>query len=255
MKQQYDKQEIAQLLSKFMAGETSIAEEEVLAQYFRTHEVDDEWAEYKEMFALFDNGQVDIEPKAETSKQLNITDSDKLPKQPRTVKEKPKIVTLRWLIAGIAASIALLLVFYLGRSTAEQPTLVAEKTVVTKDSVQPKQEAITPTESIEQTVVAQVTKQPTPQTTKQPTPQTTKRPTPQTTKQPIPQTTESLADCIARLEAEMENLDDSVSSAQVEKLIAADARLQQMVNRIVGKQVEQAMNELQKDSTANYISF
>ena len=31
MKQQYDKQEIAQLLNKFMAGETSVAEEEVLA--------------------------------------------------------------------------------------------------------------------------------------------------------------------------------------------------------------------------------
>ena len=61
MIQHDDKQEIAQLLSKFMAGETSVAEEEVLAQYFRTHEVDEEWAEYKEMFTLFDNGQVDIE--------------------------------------------------------------------------------------------------------------------------------------------------------------------------------------------------
>ena len=62
MKQLYERQEIAQLLSKFMAGETSVAEEEVLAQYFRTHEVDEEWAEYKEMFTLFDNGEVDIEP-------------------------------------------------------------------------------------------------------------------------------------------------------------------------------------------------
>jgi hypothetical protein len=53
----------------------------------------------------------------------------------------------------------------------------------------------------------------------------------------------------------MENIDDSVRDARLEKLIAADARLQQMVNRIVGKQVEQAMNELQKDSTANYINF
>ena len=48
----YDKQEIAQLLSKFMAGETNVAEEQMLAQYFRTHEVDEEWTEYKEMFAL-----------------------------------------------------------------------------------------------------------------------------------------------------------------------------------------------------------
>jgi hypothetical protein len=41
----------------------------------------------------------------------------------------------------------------------------------------------------------------------------------------------------------------------VEKLIAADVRLQQMVNRIVGKQVEQAINEFKKDTTTNYISF
>ena len=244
MKQQYDKQEIAQLLNKFMAGETSIVEEEVLAQYFRTHEVDDEWAEYKEMFALFDNGQVDIEPEAETNSQRPIANSQKPISVPLAVKEKPKIVTLRWLLAGIAASIALLLVFYLGRSTAEQPSLVAEKTVVTKDSVQLKQEAITPTENIEQTVVAQATP--------------TKRPTVQrsnASKADSALAAENLANCIARLEAEMNNLDDSISSAQVERLIAADFRLQQMVNRIVGKQAEQAMNKILNDSTANYVSF
>ena len=244
MKQQYDKQEIAQLLNKFMAGETSVAEEEVLAQYFRTHEVDDEWAEYKEMFALFDNGQVDIEPEAETNSQRPIGNSQKPKSVPLAVKEKPKIVTLRWLMAGIAASIALLLVFYLGRSTAEQSTLVAEKTVVPKDSVQPKHEAITPTESTEQAVVAQTTP------TKSPTVQRSNA-----SKADSALAAEDLANCIARLEAEMNNLDDSVSSAQVERLIAADFRLQQMVNRIVGKQVEQALNELKNDSTANYINF
>ena len=244
MKQQYDKQEIAQLLSKFMAGETSVSEEEVLAQYFRTHEVDDEWAEYKEMFALFDNGKVDIEPEAETNSQRPISNSQKPKSVPQAVKEKPKIVTLRWLMAGIAASIALLLVFYLGRSTAEQPSLVAEKTVVTKDSVQPKHEAITPTEKTEETVVAQTTP--------------TKRPTVQrsnASKADSALAAENLANCIARLEVEMESLDDSVSSAQVERLIAADFRLQQMVNRIVGKQTEQAMNKILNDSTANYVSF
>ena len=66
---------------------------------------------------------------------------------------------------------------------------------------------------------------------------------------------ENLAYYIARLEAEMENLDDSVSSARVEQLIAADVRLQQLVNRIVKGQVEQAMHELKKDSTAQYINF
>ena len=66
---------------------------------------------------------------------------------------------------------------------------------------------------------------------------------------------ENLAYYIARLEAEMENLDDSVSAARVEQLIAADVRLQQLVNRIVKGQVEQAMQELKKDSTAQYINF
>lgn len=66
---------------------------------------------------------------------------------------------------------------------------------------------------------------------------------------------EELADCIARLEAEMESIDDSVSAAHLEQLIAADARLQQMVYRIVGKQTEQALNEIERDSTANYINF
>ena len=244
MKQQYNKQEIAQLLSKFMAGETSVAEEEVLAQYFRTHEVDEEWAEYKEMFTLFDNGQVDIETEDKTSEQPIKADSEKIKMLPKAVREKPKIVALRWLMAGIAASIVLLVAFHLGRSTAEQPPLVAEKTVVAKDSIQPKQEVIIPTEITEEAVVAQVIPA---------KPQRTKRTNIQATDSTPAD--ENLADCIARLEAEMEKLDDSVSSAQVERLIAADARLQQMVYRIVGKQAEQAMNNIQNDSTANYISF
>ena len=246
MKQRYDKQEIAQLLSKFMAGETSVAEEEVLAKYFRSHEVDEEWTEIKEMFAMFDDGQVDIEADADTSDSFHSTDSDKLPKQPKTVKEKLKIIALRWLMVGIAASIALLIVFHFGRSTAEQPSLVAEKTIVTKDSVQPKHETIIPTEKTEETIVAQkiIAKS-----------QATKRTNEQTNKADSTSAVENLVDCIARLEAEMENLDDSVNSAQVERLIAADARLQQMVNRIVGKQVEQAMNKIQNDSTTNYINF
>lgn len=248
MKNQIKKQEIAQLLSKFMAGETSVAEEDMLAQYFRTHEVDEEWAEYKEMFALFDNGQVDVEPEADTAKSICDTDSAKIQMLPKAVKGKPKIVALRWLMAGIAASLVLLVVFHLGRSTAEQPTLVAEKTAVTQDDVQPKHEAIIPTENTEEVLIAQTT------STKTRMPRTKVEPT-VAPKANAASSAEDLANCIARLEAEMDNLDDSVNSKQVEKLIAADVRLQQMVNRIVGKQVEQAINEFKKDTTTNYISF
>ena len=99
MRIQNDKQQIAQLLSKFMAGETSLAEEQLLAQYFRTHDVGEEWAEYKQMFALFDSGEVDIE-----------------------VKAKPKLVALRWIVAAVAASVLLLLALRLGQRPEEGTT-------------------------------------------------------------------------------------------------------------------------------------
>ncbi|MBQ2215511.1 MAG: hypothetical protein II416_04450 [Prevotella sp.] len=60
---------------------------------------------------------------------------------------------------------------------------------------------------------------------------------------------------IAKLEAEMKNLDDSVKEAHLEKLIAADEHLQQLVYSIVNDKAEQTINELRKDSTANYINF
>jgi len=100
MKRQNDEQQIAQLLSKFMAGETSLAEEQLLAHYFRTHDVDEEWAEYKEMFALFDSGEVDVE-----------------------VNRKPKLIALRWIVAAVAASVLLLLVFRLTQRTEEGTTV------------------------------------------------------------------------------------------------------------------------------------
>ena len=43
--------------------------------------------------------------------------------------------------------------------------------------------------------------------------------------------------------------------AHLEKLITADLRLQQLVNRIVKGEEQQALNEIKKDSTANYINF
>ena len=67
--------------------------------------------------------------------------------------------------------------------------------------------------------------------------------------------TDSFDYYLAQLEAEMDALDDSVSSAQLEKLISADARLRQLVNRIVGNEVEQALNATKPDSTTDYLNF
>lgn len=106
MKHQYDKQEIAQLIDKFMAGTTSIAEEDVLAQYFRTHEVSEEWAIYKEMFALFDNGEMDIE--VELTKQEDEVHVIEVEMPTTTKRKRTRMVALRWTTA-VAASLLLLL--------------------------------------------------------------------------------------------------------------------------------------------------
>lgn len=60
---------------------------------------------------------------------------------------------------------------------------------------------------------------------------------------------------LARLESEMEAMDDSVSLAQLEKLISADVRLRQLVNRIVNGEVQQALNVAKPDSTTDYLNF
>lgn len=109
MKHQYDIQQIAQLIEKFMAGTTSVAEEDVLAQYFRTHEVNEEWTVYKEMFALFDAGEVDIEVEATEQKSEEHRTTVEMPVT--TTHRRPKMVFLRW-TSAVAASLLLLLMLH-----------------------------------------------------------------------------------------------------------------------------------------------
>lgn len=115
MKGKFDKEVITQLLSRFMSGETSLDEEKTLADYFRTHEVEAEWLEYKQMFALFDNGQVDVAGSVRTWHPF------------------------RWLAAGIAAGIILLvgLPLLLNDDTAKEKTPVIARQSVSRTSPQP----------------------------------------------------------------------------------------------------------------------
>lgn len=52
----YSQQHIKALLDKFIDGQTSIEEEKVLADFFRTHDVPAEWEDYRVMFDFFDHG-------------------------------------------------------------------------------------------------------------------------------------------------------------------------------------------------------
>lgn len=149
---------------------------------------------------------------------------------------------------AVAASILLLIVLHLGKGQPEQRPVMAEKVTAPTDSIRPMLHQPATTDATEHPVVAQAAPA-------KPRARKAMVDQPQKPNADSASAAEELADCIARLEAEMENIDDSVSAAHLEQLIAADARLQQMVYRIVGKQTEQALNEMEKDSTANYINF
>ena len=101
MRTAYDKKQIAQLLDKFMAGTTTLAEEQQLAQYFRSEEVEADWKPYQEMFALFDQGQVEVPQ----------TGQVEVPETPK-VTLRPKVLSLRWALTGIAANFILVVGLY-----------------------------------------------------------------------------------------------------------------------------------------------
>lgn len=53
---QYTDEYISGLLEKFMNGTSSIEEEDLLGEYFRTRKAKPEWEGYRRMFAYFDSG-------------------------------------------------------------------------------------------------------------------------------------------------------------------------------------------------------
>ena len=55
----YSQQQIKALLDKFMDGQTTVEEEALLADYFRSADVPAEWEDYRAMFDYFDGGMED----------------------------------------------------------------------------------------------------------------------------------------------------------------------------------------------------
>ena len=55
----YSHQQIEALLDKFMDGQTTVEEEALLADYFRSADVPAEWEDYRVMFDYFDSGMED----------------------------------------------------------------------------------------------------------------------------------------------------------------------------------------------------
>ena len=90
-----EKRHIANILNRFFNGESTLAEEEELGRYFATHDVDEDWKAYKQMFAYFDSGMAgEAQPAA-------AKEAEQAP--------QPNVVRLRWLRVAAAAVVALLL--------------------------------------------------------------------------------------------------------------------------------------------------
>lgn len=122
-------QEVEKLLQRFMDGTSTLEEEVLLSDFFRTHEMMDEWASYKEMFALFDKGKVEVEEKKKS--------------------------TAWWKYAGIAAVLALLLgvgFYFSGRNEGENNLIAQTDTIKSNPHTEQKQVEEQPLKPVEERV-------------------------------------------------------------------------------------------------------
>ena len=98
--------EIKILIERFMAGLTSIEEEDRLAEYFRTHDVDDSLREYKEMFAWFDRGM----PLNDTSAPLPAGNNNADDTEVAGMRRSKTQLRVLYIVAAAAAAVLLLIV-------------------------------------------------------------------------------------------------------------------------------------------------
>ena len=121
----YSQQQISDLLDKFMNGLTTPDEEGVLGDYFRTHDVPEEWEDYRLMFDYFDRG-MEGEPVPVQQPQAPLT----------------MLMARRWWGIGTAAAITAAVVgtVLLHRPSTTNRPVVAKVTPIETP-------AITPTDS------------------------------------------------------------------------------------------------------------
>ena len=114
--------DIRTLIKRFMDGQTSIEEEDRLAEYFSTHEVDEDLQPYKQMFAWFgdgmplESGQVGMQTSRQAT-SLHSTSSQSSRFSRKTV----------CLIAAAAAAIALLVLVAWPKA---EPQQMADNTAI-----------------------------------------------------------------------------------------------------------------------------
>lgn len=95
----YTKAYIQSLLDKYLDGLTSLEEERLLGEYFRTQSVPPEWEDYREMFAWFDDGMKGEYLQDDNGINIAETASTSIPPK----RSKMIRLTLPWLAAACLA--------------------------------------------------------------------------------------------------------------------------------------------------------
>ncbi len=114
--------DIRTLIKRFMDGQTSIEEEDRLAEYFSTHEVDEDLQPYKQMFAWFDEG---MPLKSRLTSESAGKQATSQPSQDSQSSQLPRKIL--GLIAAAAAAIALLVLVAWPKA---EPQQMAENTAM-----------------------------------------------------------------------------------------------------------------------------
>ena len=114
--------DIRTLIKRFMDGQTSIEEEDRLAEYFNTHEVDEDMLPYKQMFAWFGEGMPIESQQADELTSRQATSRSSTSSQSSCFSRKTVC-----LIAAAAAAIALLVLVAWPKA---EPQQMAENTAM-----------------------------------------------------------------------------------------------------------------------------
>ena len=220
-----DIQDIQRLLDRFLEGTSTLDEEKRLADYFRTHEVDEEWSAYKEMFAMFDKGEVEV-------------------------KEKKSRAIPLWVwfaTTAVAASIAI--VFFLNNHEGKVPSDAPLTAQV--DTAQPKQPQQTQTD----TIIIPMQERPTQLKPQDPVRQYHPRPSRPLLAKQTPSVEsitehEEIAEATLPVENEEEQLYASTDTMTSQPL-TVEERLEQQITHYM-QQMEQIRNDLAVMSEEEY---
>jgi len=125
-----NKEDIRRWLDLYMEGKTSLEEEALLTEYFRSPDVDKDFADFKTMFNRFDEGEPSFtEEEQERWMQScpleEIPGSSALqtvpPTQPKRIR-RTRQIAVRWIAAASVAAACFFLGTTVSRKEATQPT-------------------------------------------------------------------------------------------------------------------------------------